>query len=128
MVAVATRLYSVVRILGATLVLMGLLFWAGLAYGLIPLHEALGFILVFGLWGLAGLAARTKAHPAIVGLAVVWGLIIILLGMRQQEFLPGADHWVVRVLHLAVGFAAVVLAGTLTTWIITRARKVSPSP
>src|SRR5262249_55382232 len=44
---------------------------------------------------------------------------------RDYELLPGDAHWVVRVLHLVVGFAAVALAGILTSGIITRAR---PTP
>ena len=70
MTAVATGLQSLVRVLGVTLVVLGVLFWVGIAYGLISIHIALGFILVFALWGLAGVAARSKAYPLLVGLII----------------------------------------------------------
>jgi deazaflavin-dependent oxidoreductase (nitroreductase family) len=128
MVATATRLYSVVRVLGVLLVLLGLLFWAGWAYALVPLHVALGYIFVVGLWAVAGLAGRMKGSPFIVGPAVVWGLGVILLGLHQQELLPGEYHWVVRVLHLVVGFTAVIIAGLLVSGIIAQARPFARSP
>jgi hypothetical protein len=42
----------------------------------------------------------------LVTLAVVWGLIVPLLGLTQGQLLPGDYHWVVKVVHLLVGMGA----------------------
>ena len=52
---------------------------------------------------LAGLGALTAA----------WGALVIAFGMTQAQILPGENHWVIRALHLAVGGAAMGLAGAL---------------
>jgi hypothetical protein len=92
---------------------LGGLFWTGNARGLIPLHQVVGFLLVFGLWTLAALAARAGVQPGLVALAAVWGLIVPILGLNQDRLLVGSAHWVIEVLHLLVGVGAVGLAEQL---------------
>ena len=94
---------------------LGGLFWTGNARGLIPLHQVVGFLLVFGVWTLAALAARAGVQPGLVALAAVWGLIVPILGLNQDRLLVGSAHWVIEVLHLLVGIGAVGLAEQLAT-------------
>jgi ABC-type multidrug transport system permease subunit len=40
------------------------------------------------------------------GVAVL-GLIALVFGMIQPGLLPGSAHWIIQVLHLLIGMAAV---------------------
>jgi len=96
-----------VRITGLISIVLGILFWTGNADALIPVHMLLGFVLVLSLWTLAGLAARAGAQPGLVALAIVWGLIVPIVGVTQDRLLPGNAHWVIQVLHLLLGVGAI---------------------
>ena len=110
----ATRVAQLlVRAAGVVQLALGLLLWTGNARGLVPLHMLIGFVLVAGLLTLAVLAARAGAPPALVVLAGAWVLLTPLLGLTQDRLLPGSAHWLVQVLHLLVGVAAVALAEQL---------------
>jgi hypothetical protein len=95
------------RVTGLVQIVLGLLFWTGNARGLIPLHMLVGFLLVLSLWTLAALAARAGGQPGLVALAAVWGLVVPVLGLTQARLLPGSAHWLIQVLHLLVGLAAI---------------------
>ncbi|MBX6332057.1 MAG: hypothetical protein IRY91_09440, partial [Gemmatimonadaceae bacterium] len=47
-----------VRLCGIALIILGILFWAGRALSLVPLHMLLGLVLVLALWVLAGIGGR----------------------------------------------------------------------
>src|SRR5689334_6596027 len=100
----------IIRALGSALIILGLMFWTGNALALIPVHMLLGILLVLTLWTLAFLAARAGEQPAVVGLALLWGLVVPILGLTQDQVLPGDVHWIVKVLHLLVGVGAIALA------------------
>jgi len=102
-----------VRIAGPILIVLGLLFWTGNALTLIGLHMLLGLILVLALWTLALLAWRAGVNRGLVLVAIVWGLVVPILGITQNQLLPGSAHWVIRVVHLLVGLAAIGLAEAL---------------
>ncbi len=104
-------LRTLVRLLGATLIVLGLLFWSGNALGLIPLQMLAGILLVLSLWAVAILAARCGAQPGIVALAS--GLVVPILGLTQDSLLPGPAHVVVRLVHLLVGIGAISLVELL---------------
>src|SRR6185437_8243352 len=109
----ATVLQLLVRIIGPILIVLGVLFWTSNATNLIPIHMLLGITLVLLLWALAILAAVAGVHPGVVALALVWGLIVPILGLTQFQLLPGSLHWIVQVVHLLVGLGAIGLAETL---------------
>ena len=104
---------------------LGGLFWTGNALDLVPLHQIIGFLLVFGLWTLAGLAARAGVRPPLVALAAVWGLIVPILGLTQTRLLVGSAHWVIEVLHLLVGLGAIGQAEGLAARIKERLAAVA---
>ncbi len=102
-----------VRLLGIVLIVLGVCFWLGYARGLVSLHMALGGILVLALWVLAGVGARARVGTGLVIAAALWGAIVLVVGMGQRGWLPGAAHRMVQVLHLIVGIAAMGLAETI---------------
>ena len=95
-----------VRIAGLIQIVLGLLFWTGNALPLIPVHMLIGLVLVLTLWFLAIMAARAGVSRGFVALAIVWGVVVLVLGMTQTQLLPGSFHWVIQVVHLLVGLAA----------------------
>ncbi len=94
-----------VRGLGALLIVLGLLFWSGNALGLVNVHMLLGLLFVIALWTLCGVAIKSHVSGGFVAFGVIWGLIILGLGMAQTTMMVGSAHWVIRLLHLLVGLA-----------------------
>jgi hypothetical protein len=127
MQTVTTIVHMLLRLAGLIAIVLGLLFWTGNALPLIPIHMLVGIIVVLALWTLAILAFRAGVSPGLVALAIVWGLIVTILGMTQTSLLPGSWHWVIQVLHLLLGVGAVGLGETLGAR-IKRARTLAPQP
>ena len=103
----------IVRVAGTLQLVLGALFWTGHAYSFLPLHIISGIVIVLTLWTVAVLAlvARTRRGLALFGL--LWGLALPAFGMQQATMLVGSMHWIVRVVHLLMGLAAMALAGML---------------
>lgn len=95
-----------VRGLGVILILLGITFWSGHALNLVNLHMAIGVLFVLSLWVLAGLAGAVHLPIRLLLLGVLWGVVVLWLGMVQRTMLVGSMHWIIRVLHLLVGLAA----------------------
>jgi hypothetical protein len=108
-----TVIRMLIRLLGLIMIVLGLLLWTGNALNLIGMHMLLGIMLVLLLWAQAILAARSGGSLGLVALAIAWGLIVVALGMTQNQLLPGDAHWVIKVLHLLVGMAAIGIAERL---------------
>ena len=104
----------VIRVLGSALIILGVFFWTGNALALVPVHMLFGILLVLLLWTLAVLAARTGEPPGLVAFAIAWGMIVPILGLTQDQLLPGALHWIIKVLHLLLGLGAIGVAEMLT--------------
>lgn len=98
---------------GVALLLLGILFWTGHALTLVPLHMLLGALLVLSMWMLVAISLHARTAMGLAAVVLVWSLIVPLLGMAQMQLLPGSGHWVVQVLHLLVGIAAMGLGGVL---------------
>jgi hypothetical protein len=113
MKAAITTLHMLIRFTGLIQIVLGLTFWTGIARNLIPLHMLVGLVLVLALWVLAVLAVRTGVNLGFVALATVWGLIVLVLGVTQNQLLPGAAHWVIQLLHLLSGLGAMGLGDRL---------------
>lgn len=94
------------RVSGVLTLLLGLSFWVGYGASLRQLHMLLGVIVVLALWILAGIAAKVGAPLPRVVMAVLWGFVVIALGMTQTQFYPGPMHWMIRLTHLLVGIGA----------------------
>jgi hypothetical protein len=122
MTTTATVLQMWVRVTGVIMIVLGLLFWSGNAEGLVPLHMLIGISLVLALWGLAVTGALARVSVGLVVVALVWGLVVPVLGLTQTQLLPGSAHWLIRILHLLVGVGAIGLAEALGRRIKARQR------
>ena len=117
----ATAIFQwLVRLTGLIQIVLGVFIWTGNADALIPIHIVSGVVLVLSLVALAILAARVGVQPGFVALAIVWGLVVLILGLTQERLLPGPAHWVIQVLHLLLGLGAIGQAENLARRIKTR--------
>ena len=101
-----------VNVLRASVLLaliLGILFWTGNATSLVLVHMGLGILAVLSLWTLGAAIASTKGGIGLAIGAFVWGLLVAALGLTQGTLLAGSTHWVIQVLHLLVGLAAIGL-------------------
>lgn len=120
-------LRGVIQATGGFQVLLGVVFWAGHGLRLIPLHMFVGTLFVLALLVHAARGFATREARGLASLLAVWSVGALAFGMAQAQILPGPYHWVVRVLHLAVGIVAMALAGALGTR-IRRARAFRAAP
>jgi len=89
---------------------MGIIFWTGNLENLQLVHMLIGFIVVLSLW-VIGLA-QGFIKGGSFGLAVatfIVGLLLAIVGLYQQNWLPGSAHWVIQVIHLLLGLSAIGL-------------------
>ena len=110
-----TALQMGIRVVGVVQLALGVVFWTGNALGLVDLHQLLGILLVLALWTQAVLAARAGVAPGLVAVAVVWGLIVPIVGLTQTNLLTGSLHWLIQVIHLLLGIGLLDRADTLAT-------------
>lgn len=103
----------VIRGTGLFQVLLGLVFWAGYARPLTPLHMLVGLLFVLALWVLAVRAFAAGASRGFAAFLALWGAVVLVFGMTQARILPGPYHWVIQVLHLLVGGLAMGFARSL---------------
>lgn len=103
------RIASIVlRVCGALAVILGLLFWSGNALNLIPIHMLLGLLVVAALWIVGiGQAFSRGGSWALAISAILLGLLVIVVGIRQSSLLVGLLHWVIQIVHLLLGILAV---------------------
>jgi hypothetical protein len=106
----ATVAQWLVRITGLIQIVLGLLFWTGNQVTLVPVHILVGLLLVLSLWTIALIGAFSGVQPGLVIVAFLWGALVIVLGLTQARILTGDAHWVIQVLHLLVGLAAIAQA------------------
>jgi hypothetical protein len=101
-----TILGMIARVLGLVMIVLGLLFWFNIAKNLVGIHMLVGMMIVVLLWVFSIIGAFRGAHWGRVVFGIIWGFVVIWLGMTQTGLLPGSLHWVIQVLHLAVGLVA----------------------
>jgi hypothetical protein len=94
---------------GAAVVLLalGVYIWTGGVDELITVHVVVGVLLVLCLWTIAAIAASSGVSVRVVGVAVVWSFVAVLLGLTQDGLVTGEWHWTIQVLHLVIAMAMV---------------------
>jgi hypothetical protein len=102
-----------VRICGILLLILGLLIWFEGMRQLIDTHMLLGLVFVISLWVLAFASTRLGASTGFAGGVAVMGLLVLLLGVTQTSILPGPYHWLIQLVHLLLGMAAMGMAESL---------------
>ena len=103
----------VARVIAVVQVALGIFVWTGSGDSLIPLHIAVGSLLVIDLWVAIALGLRSGAPLGLAVLALVWSVGMPAFGLVQASLLQGDIHVVIQVLHLVVGLAAVGLVEAL---------------
>ena len=56
-----------------------------------------------------GGAIATRGRIGLTIGAFILGLIVVIFGLTQTTLLPGAAHWVIQIIHLLLGLAAIGL-------------------
>lgn len=107
MQVVLTGAQWVVRVCGVLSLILGLLIWVEGMANLISIHTWLGLLLVLGMWVLAAVGGRLGLPIGLAAGLAVMGLLVVALGMTQTRLLPGSMHWVMQIVHLLLGMAAV---------------------
>ncbi|HTK08083.1 MAG TPA: hypothetical protein VL485_13000 [Ktedonobacteraceae bacterium] len=99
----------VLRVAAILALILGLLTWFGIDT-VVGIHMILGIIVVLSLWVLGGMAFTVKGGVPLGIIAIIWGLIVLALGMTQKTILPSDSiHWIIQIVHLLVGLAAIGL-------------------
>ena len=111
--SVSRLLLVFMRAAMAVQVILGIGFWTGHWANLVNMHMVIGALFVVALWVIAGIAAANRRPGGLVAFGFTWGVVVVALGMTQKGILIGDLHWIIRVLHLAVGIAALPIAERL---------------
>ena len=100
---------NVLRVAALLALILGILNWVGYPLVSILIHMFLGIIVVITLWILGGVMFTLRGGAGLGIGAIVLGLIVLALGLSQQQILPepNSAHWVVQVIHLLVGLSAI---------------------
>jgi hypothetical protein len=103
---------NALRIFALITLILGILLWLNvLPAGVVMIHMLLGLLAMFSLWAIA-FGAATAPKGASLGLAIggfVLGLILPIIGIGQLNFLylNPSMHWIIQVIHLLFGIAAI---------------------
>lgn len=101
---------AVLTVAGALALLSGLLFWLGWGVQLIALHMLLGVLAVLALCTIGVVqAALPGGSWAFALIALLVGILTLFLGLYQSTLLVGSLHWLVQVLHVALGVITIGL-------------------
>jgi hypothetical protein len=105
------RITSIVLSLaGLIALILGLLFWTGIAVHLVSMHMLLGLLAVAALWVIAiGQAFAKGGSWTVAACSLVVGALTIVFGLYQSSMMVGPLHWVIQVLHLILGLFTVGL-------------------
>ena len=111
--SLSRKLLMGMRVGAALQLLVGVALWTGHWSSLVNVHMLVGVLFVLLLWTIAGIALSHRQSVGLAAFALVWGLLVAGIGMMQRGLLPGDLHWVVRVMHLVIGLAAMPIAERL---------------
>jgi hypothetical protein len=101
---------AILNIGGGVALLLGLLFWSGVALQLVSLHMLLGLLTVAALWVIAAAQLRLAGGSWFFAAgALIIGALTIFLGLRQTTLMVGASHWIIQVIHLLLGILTIGL-------------------
>ncbi len=109
MKTMATIVQMLIRLAFLTLITLGILFWTGHALDMILTHMIVGLVFASLMVTQGLLAAFDRQPPLWVFLDLFAALVVVWLGMRQQQFVPGNSHWLIQTTHLLVGLTAMTI-------------------
>lgn len=113
-----------VRLAGLTLLILGIIVWTGHGDSLIRIHALLGVFFVLSLWTVAIIGLTSRIGYVLPFRLIIWGVVIGWFGMSQHQLLQGSLHWMIQILHVAVGLIAIGLAEVVSA----RVKKAGTTP
>jgi hypothetical protein len=102
--------------------LLGIVLWLGHGYTLLRLHMWLGFIVAFALLAIVILSLLARVRPVLPVTALLWAIALPVIGIAQLHMMPGANHWIIQVIHLILGLGAVGFGEALAKQALLRLR------
>ncbi len=108
-----TVLRWIIRLVFIVSLILGIMLWTGNGVGYLRLHMWLGFIITFALLLLAIIGFVARMRPVLPLIALIWAVLLPVLGIAQLHIAPGPNHWIVQVLHVIIGIGAIGLAEVL---------------
>jgi hypothetical protein len=117
----------ILRIAGSVALVLGLLIWT-VQLDVVSLHMLFGLLVALALLVISILAALTRPLRVLGIIGIVYAFILPLLGLNQETLLIGNLHWVIQVVHLAVGVGALALGGVMSTRYRRLQRRQASSP
>jgi hypothetical protein len=93
---------------GTGAITLGLLHWF-FHISFLQLHMLLGVVVTLALRTSGSVAIFTRGLRVLGASAIVLALVVPAFGISQMQILVGDLHWLIRVAHLLVGAAAVIL-------------------
>jgi hypothetical protein len=106
-IRIAVAVLSLAGVLG---LISGLFFWTGTALTLVSMHMLLGFLAVAALWVVAiGQVFSNAGSWIIAACALLVGALTIVIGLYQTSLMIGPLHWIIEVIHLALGILTIGL-------------------
>jgi hypothetical protein len=109
---------KIVKIAAIVQLVLGIAFWTGHAYPLVPLHIVIGLALVLALSTISVVAFIARVRPPMAVFGLIWAVALAAFGARQAMILIGPLHWVVRVIHLIMAISAVRIGEMLAQGIL----------
>jgi hypothetical protein len=93
---------------GLLALILGFLVWIGTGLNLVQMHILLGLLAVGALWVIGiGQAFSTGGSWVIAACALLVGGTLMFIGMTQASLMVGAFHWVIELIHLALGLLVI---------------------
>ena len=108
---VARIAIMVLRITVLFNLITGIIFWTGNADPLQIVHIISGILAVLSLWTLGILQGLRGGSFGLALATFLVGFLLVLVGLFQKSWLPepNANHWIIQVIHLILGLAAIGL-------------------
>lgn len=98
----------ILRIAGVIALILGVLLWFGVGI-LDSIHMLFGLLVVLSIWAIGFFMMRVKGGISLAVADFVIGLLVLLIGLNQRAWLSGSSHWIIQVIHLLLGLAAIAL-------------------
>lgn len=102
----------VLRICYVVQIVLGIVLWTNNGENLRGFHMLLGIVIVLGLWA-TGIALMMRGgSPVLAAALIIYGIVVVYVGLNQEQWLPGTSHWIIQVLHLLLGLGTMALTET----------------
>ena len=99
---------AVLSLAGLLALILGVLFWTGVALNLMQMHMLLGLLAVGALLVIGIGQAFSKGGSWIIAAGtLVVGAAMIMIGMMQASLMVGEFHWIIQVIHLVLGLLTI---------------------